>query len=227
MIPPETSGFLEYAAQCASAGNLPGKSCEEPSFTAYIAERNGVPVYTGEPSAPAVLSFFKSHGFSIQDFFALWILSNIPQEKRHGDLTSDKFVQLVDRVVRNQNQLLNTSIRFTSHDFAAAYRKNMPTPRNYLDITQEDTSPGPPLTGPDTVLHALAGLSNPVRDRNVVVTIQTVLRNNNRLLVVCGASHLDFEWARTRPHAWRAPTQPTVLTALSLFGSGQPHSVRE
>jgi hypothetical protein len=192
--PSQMSGFLAYANQCAANYNLPGKSCDEPAFSANSAMQNGVPVYTGEPSARAVLSFFEAQGYSTQDFFALQILSNIPHEKRHGQLTEDKFRQLVQRITGNENHLLGISVRFTSEDFAAWYAKHMQIPINYLDITLEDTSPDPQANRANTVLHTLVGLSNKMRDRNIVATIKTVLQNHNRVLIVYGASHLDFEW---------------------------------
>jgi hypothetical protein len=193
--PSQISGFLEYAKQCAAANyNLPGKACDEPAFAAYSATTKGVPVYTGEPSATASLSVFEAHGYSIQDFLAFWIMNNIPQEKRHAQLSEDMFRQLVDRIVGYENHLLGTSTRFATEDFVAWYEKNMQTPRNYLDIVQEDARPYPPPEEPKTLLHTLSALSTKARDENLVVTIKTALRNHNRVLVVYGASHLDFEW---------------------------------
>ena len=56
--PSQIPGFLEYAKECASANfDMSGKPRDEPAFTAWSATRNGVPVYTGEPSARAELSF--------------------------------------------------------------------------------------------------------------------------------------------------------------------------
>jgi hypothetical protein len=67
--PSQISGFLDDARRCAAAGyDLPDKACDENAFTAYSATQNGAPVYTGEPSARALLSFFEARGYSIQDF---------------------------------------------------------------------------------------------------------------------------------------------------------------
>ena len=171
-----------------------GKNCEESAITAYSASQNGAPVYTGEPSARASLSFFEAQGYSIQDFLAFWIMNNIPQEKRHGQLTVDKFRHLVDQVVSDKNYLLGTSVRFTTEDFAAWYAKNMQTSRTYLDIEQEDTSPYTPPAGPKTVLHTLSALSTKAWDKNVVATIKTALEKHKRVLAVYGHSHLESEW---------------------------------
>ena len=193
--PSQISGFIDYAKQCAAANyNLPGKNCEESAITAYSASQNGAPVYTGEPSARASLSFFEAQGYSIQDFLAFWIMNNIPQEKRHGQLTVDKFRHLVDQVVSDKNYLLGTSVRFTTEDFAAWYAKNMQTSRTYLDIEQEDTSPYTPPAGPKTVLHTLSALSTKAWDKNVVATIKTALEKHKRVLAVYGHSHLESEW---------------------------------
>jgi hypothetical protein len=193
--PSNISGFIDYAKQCAAANyNLPGKNCEESAITAYSAAQNRVPVYTGEPSARALLSSFEAQGYSIQDFLAFWILNNIPEEKRHGQLTVDKFRQLVDRVVSDNNYLLATSVRFTTEDFAAWYAKNMQTPRTYLEIEQEDTSPYTAPAGPKTLLHTLSAVITKARDENVVATIKTALEKHKRVLVVYGHSHLESEW---------------------------------
>jgi hypothetical protein len=154
--PSQISEFLDYARQCAAADyNLAGRACDENAFTAHSAAAAGAQVYTGEPSAPVSLSVFRAHGYSIQDFFASWIMNNISQEKRRGALSEDKFRQLVDPVVGYENRLLGISTSFTTEDFAAWYAKNMKTPRNYLDIAQEDTSPYPPSEEPKTLLHTL------------------------------------------------------------------------
>lgn len=193
--PSQLQGFLKYAAQCAAANySVPGAQCEEGAFAAYSAVKNGKPVYTGEPSAADELSFLKAHGYSIQDFFALWIMNNIPPEKRHGQLTDEKFRVLAERVVRNENYELGTAVNFSTDDFAAWYTKRMRVPRNYLDIAANDTAPEPTRGEPDTILHTLSGLVKTVRDQHIVSVITTVLRNHNRVLVVYGASHLDFEW---------------------------------
>jgi hypothetical protein len=191
--PSQIRGFLEYAKGCAAVEyNRPG--CGEPTFTAYSAVKNDLPVYTGEPTARAQLFFFEAQGYSIQDFLAFWIMNNTPPEKRQGQLTENKFRQLVARVVGNENHELGTSVRFTPEDFAAWYAKNMHTPRSYLDIVNEDTNPYPPPQQPKTLLHTLSAVCNKARDENVVSTIKTVLQDHNRVLVVYGASHVDFEW---------------------------------
>jgi hypothetical protein len=143
--PSQVSAFCERTVQqCGSAHyNIPGKACEESTIAAYSATQVGIPVYSGEPSASDELSYFKAHGYSIQDFLAFWILNNIPQEKRHGPLAEDSFRHLVDRIVGYDNHLLGTSVQFSADDFARWYAKNMPSPHNYLDIELEDTSPFP------------------------------------------------------------------------------------
>jgi len=186
---------IRFSRRCAAANyNLAGRARDENAFAAYSAAAAGAQVYTGEPSASASLAIFRAHGYSIQDFFAFWILNNIPQEKRRGTLTEDKFRQLVDRVVGYENQLLGTATGFTTADFAAWYAKNMQTPHAFLDIAQEDTSPNSSPGSSKTLLHTLSALSTTARDENIVATIKTAIENHSRVLVVYGASHLDFEW---------------------------------
>jgi hypothetical protein len=193
--PSQISGFLDYARQCADANyNLAGRACAENAFTAYSAAANGAQVYTGEPPASASLALFRAQGYSVQDFFAFWIMNNIPHEKRHGTLSEGEFTRLVDRVVGYENQLLGTSTSFITEDFAAWYAKNIRTPHNYLDIAQEDTSPYPSSGEPKTLLHTLSALSTKARDENIVATIKMAIENHSRVLVVYGASHFDSEW---------------------------------
>jgi hypothetical protein len=194
--PSQLSAYCERSVQqCGSTQyNIPGKACDESSIAAYSAIQLGAQVYSGEPSASDELSVFKAHGYTIQDFLAFWILNNIPQEKRHGPLTEDGFRRLVDRIVSYNNYLLGTSVRFSSDDFARWYAKNMPSPHNYLDIGLEDADPYPLGREKQTVLHKLSGLNTQERDESVVKAIKTALQNHSRVLVVYGASHLDFEW---------------------------------
>jgi hypothetical protein len=195
--PSQLSGFLDYSKRCAAVNyNMPGKPCDESAFAAHSATESGAPVYTGEPSAPALLAFFEAQGYSIHDYLAFWIMNNIPQEKRDGQLGEDNFRQLVDHVVANENHLLGTSTRFTAEDFAVWYAKNMQVPRSYLDIAREDANPYPPPEGTKTVFHTLSALSARARDENVVTTIKVALQNHKRVLVVYGASHLVFEWKK-------------------------------
>jgi hypothetical protein len=143
--PSQLQGFLKYAARCSAANyNVPGAQCDEGVFAAYSAVKSGLPVYTGEPAAADELSFLKARGYSIQDFLAFWIMNNIPPEKRHGQLTEEKFRALAERVVRNENYELGTAVDFAADDFAAWYAKRMRAPRNYLDIVANDTAPGEP-----------------------------------------------------------------------------------
>lgn len=189
------SQFLEHAQQCAAASyNLPGQPCDEPAFAAYRASQIGADVMTGEPSAAVELAAFESHGYSIQDFFAFWIMNNIPYEKRHGPLTNQNLPKLVDRVVSWENHCLATSVRFTAEDFTSWYAKNMHIPASYLDISLEDSNPYPPAEEPQTLFHTLSALNTQARDENVVATIKTALSTHNRVLVVYGSGHVRFEW---------------------------------
>lgn len=188
-------GFLEFAKQCAAANyNLPGRQCGEAEFAAYSAIKSGAQVYTGEPSAAVELSSFEAQGYSVQDFLAFWIMNNIPPEKRQRQFTEEVFRRLVDRVVGNINHELGTSVRFSPEDFSAWYANKMSSPRNYLEIANEDTNPYPSPDEPKTLLHTLSAVCNKARDENVVATIKSVVSNHARVLVVYGASHLDFEW---------------------------------
>ncbi len=194
--PSQVAAFCAQRVQdCGTAHyNIPGTACEESAIAAYSATQKGIPVYSGEPSASDELALFEAHGYTIQDFLAFWVLNNIPQEKRHGPLTEAAFRNLVNRIVGHNNHLLGTSVRFSADDFARWYEKHMSSPRNYLDIELEDTSPYPGPQEPKTLLHNLSALSTHGRDESVVKTIKTVLEHHDRVLVVYGASHLDFEW---------------------------------
>jgi hypothetical protein len=203
--------FLEYAKECAAANYkaiAPGRTCDEPTIAAYLAfqhgaalafdghngQQTGCALYTGEPSAATQLQAFQKHGYSIEDFLAFWIMNNVAQEKRHGALTEDGFRKMVERVVGWENHLLGTSVQFSMEDFAAWYAQHMQTPRNYMDLVQNDGSPYPPPGAPQTIFHMLSAVSTKARDDNVVAVIKKALEAHDRVLVVYGASHLIYEW---------------------------------
>ncbi len=193
--PSEMAGFLRFSRQCAASNyDVRGKFCDEPQFAAYSATQLGAPVFTGEPSAPALLSFFEAQGYSIQDVFAYYIMINVPVQNRHLLLTQDAFPKFVERIVAHENHLFGTSIHFTAADFAAWYAKSMQSPQNYLQLRVDDTSPSPPGEIPRTLLHALSRVFDQVRDENVVQTIKSVIQQHDRVLVAYGGSHLGFEW---------------------------------
>lgn len=194
--PSQVAAWCERSVrQCGLAHfNLARKACDESSFAAYPATQMGIPVYSGEPPSRVLFEAFERHGYSIQDYFAFGIINHIPYEKRHGPLTANDFPKVVEQVVNYQNYLLGTRIAFTAKDFEAWYAKHMQTPRNYLDIAANDTGPSPLPGEPNTLMHTFSRLGKTVRDQNIVNTIKRALKRQNRVLVVYGASHLDFEW---------------------------------
>lgn len=192
--PSEMSGFLRFSKQCAAANyNLAEQLCDEPEYVAYTATQIGAAVYTGEPSAPAVLSYFESKGYVVQDFLAYYVMINIPVQNHHTPLTSVSFSAFEQKVVKNTEQELGISVPFAAGDFAAWYAKNMPSPPNYFDLTTNDTGPSIPGQTP-TLLSKFSSVDSAMRDGSVVATIQEALGKYDRVLVVYGASHVVFEW---------------------------------
>lgn len=189
--PEDIKGLLEHVADVC---NPPNYGCGESEFAAFLAARAGATVISGEPTANVELAAFEARGYSVDDYLATKIMSNIPPAKRRGDLTEQSFRQLEARVVAQEEHVLQISVPFTADDFARWYSSHMATPRNYLDIQNEDANPYPPSSEPKTLFHTLAALSVAVRDASVVAAIKSALQTHDRVLVVYGASHLDFEW---------------------------------
>jgi hypothetical protein len=193
--PSDMAGFLNFSKECAASNyDVRGNACDEPEFAAYSAVQIGAPVFTGEPSGPVLLSYFKAKGYSTEDVLAYYIMINIPFQNRHAPIAENAFPEFVDRIVANENHYFGTSVRFTASDFAAWYAKRMQAPREYLKLTNEDTSPAPAGEAPKSSLHALSRTFDEVRDENVVRTIKSAFEKYNRVLTVYGASHFDFEW---------------------------------
>lgn len=188
--PSELSGFRGYAEKC-DASKYVGTYCGEPAYAAHLAIQKGAALYTGEPSARTLLSFFESHGYAIEDYFGFIGMRQIPFARTSRNLNIH---EMVDSVFRQQERLLGTSTNFTEDDFAQWYAKHMPNPRNYIDLTTEDGSPYISAGVPKTLFHTLSRLSVEARDSNVVDTIRSALQAHNTVLVVYGASHLTFEW---------------------------------
>ncbi len=193
--PSQISGFLQFSKECTNSNyDLPDKDCGEPEFAAYSALQLGAPVFTGEPAGRALLSLFEAHGYSIQDVFAYYVMINIAFQSRNLPIFEDALPKFVDRIVANENYTYGTSVRFTAANFSAWYAKHMQNPQNYLELRVDDTSPAAPGETPKTELHALSRVFGQVRDENVLRTVRSVLRKYNRVLVVYGASHVNFEW---------------------------------
>lgn len=193
--PQDMEGFLQFADRCAAANySVSDNLCGEPQLVAHSARQIGMPVFTGEPLGAAVLSFFKGRGYSLQDLLAHYVMRMIPFNDRFAQLTETTFPTLVEGVLGQTNHTLGMSVNFTAADFAAWYAKNMRTPVNYLDLTVNETSPALPGEKPTNVLHALSRVSEQVRDENIVRTVKSVTEKYDRVLIVYGASHLEFEW---------------------------------
>jgi hypothetical protein len=188
--PSELPGFRGYADQCA-ASKYSGTYCGESTYAAHLATQKGVEIYTGEPSARVVLALFQSRGYAIEDYFGFIAMRQVPFIKTRSNVNIRK---MLGSVARQQNKLLGTSVSFTEDDFARWYASHMRSPRDYMDLTTEDSSPDISAGVPKTIFHTLSALSDEARDANVVETLKSALHAHSRVLIVYGASHLTFEW---------------------------------
>lgn len=149
--PSDLQGFIGYAKHCA-ASKYADTYCSEPAYTAQLALAKGAHIYTGEPSARAVLSYFESHGYTINDYLGFIMMRQIPYAKTRSDLNAR---EMLNTVIRQQQRLLGTSVQFTVDRFAQWYAKHMQAPRDYMDLTSEDGSPYISNGSESTTFHAL------------------------------------------------------------------------
>jgi hypothetical protein len=192
--PPDLSRFLQFARSCAAANyNLPDKLCNEPAFAADLATGIGAVVYGGEPPGASVLAYFEKQGYVAQDVLAYYIMRMIPVQNSHAPLRPETFAAFEQKIAKDAQRKLETSVPFSPDVFSAWYAKNVPGPASYLTITANDTGPGSHGQKP-TLLNTLTRIDLVMRDESVVTTIQQALEKHNRVLVVYGASHLVFEW---------------------------------
>jgi hypothetical protein len=176
---------LNYADKCAASSYQDG--CGESFFAINKAREIGADYISGEPAEPRLRDEIMASGYSIEDILGFYLVRNIPQLKRNRNFSEKTFPAEAQKILKWSRFKLQTEVKFDLEEFSAWYAKYMANPKSYLDIENNDPAPdgGPNATYIQKISHTV-GI---VRDRAVVKTVERILNQYDRVLVVYGASH--------------------------------------
>lgn len=178
--------ILKKADECEKSDYR--ASCGESFFAINSARKNGAEYITGEPRNPWIKDEIVKAGYSVEDLLGFYLVRQIPQYKRQAELDRNKFSDQASKQLKRFQQQIGTNVLFGFKEFDAWYAKTMPSPKNYLDITNDDPAPhgGPKATH----VQKISNKVSLIRDKAFVKTIERMLNKYSRVLVVYGGSHL-------------------------------------
>lgn len=190
---PNPKPLVDHAT---SVVGTPGDA--EPYLSVRLAQASGVPFVGGEPDDAQILAEVRTKGMSAGDLFALYVLRQIEQWVREGELTAHSDPAL-DARIRNFALAFARDAKVgpgeiaavaTADGFKAWYKKT-----NALDFDAgykpEDAWP---VTGPHRrpTNHLTVKLSD-ARDKHILSVIGDALTRHETVLVVYGFSHHDIQ----------------------------------
>jgi hypothetical protein len=183
-------------AHSTKVSGTPGDA--EPYLGVRLAQANSVPFVGGEPDDTHVLAYVKGKGMSAADLFALYVLRQIEQWVRGGELSGHADAALEVRIgesakafVRDAKvELREIEAVATAAGFKAWYKRT-----NGLDFDAgyraEDAWPVTSASNRPT--NRMTVTMSDARDTYILGVIADALKQHARVLVVYGLSHHDIQ----------------------------------
>jgi hypothetical protein len=177
--------FIRHADECATTTY---RRCGESSFAVNMARKFGAEYIDGEPTNVQIKDEVFGLGYTAEDLLGFYLVRQIPQFQRSGDFDRNAFSIKGEKLLRRFQHQLGTDLKFGFPEFESWYEKHMTKPKNYLDITDDDSAPH---GGPEaTYIQKISNKIGIIRDQAIVKTIERMLGAYSRVLVVYGGSHL-------------------------------------
>ncbi len=181
-----SASLLEKAKDCERQSYRTG--CGEAFFLVNAARQRGILYQSVEPWPSQIREMLAPQGFSIHDLLGYYLVRQIPQMRRQATLDAVRFRSDAQSLLDQWRRGLGVSEPFALEQFEAWYKRHMPVPANYLDVTADDSAP----YGAVVANHAqrISAAVNRVRDQNAVRQVQAAFAQHRRILLVMGSSHL-------------------------------------
>ena len=108
--------------------------------------------------------------------------------RRQGSFDPSRWRTDAQALLDQWRRTLGASEPFGVEQFELWYRRHMPVPRDYLEVSADDSAPH----GGADANHAqrVSAAVNRIRDQHVVSQVQTAWRQHRHVLLVMGSSHL-------------------------------------
>lgn len=179
--------FLDYIKKNRHDDFLP---LGEAALSALLADERGIPFFGGEPTDEDILQQISSEGFSPSELVISYLVRQIPQWKREGELEKQKYEVLASSYLSATCRNLNVNPCPTLRDAEQWYTK-----MNGKILTEDvDSQESAPLVDSPLGTQRISSAITLVRDRFTLKIIEKVLAKYERVLVVYGHSHfLDLQ----------------------------------
>lgn len=168
----------------------------ESGFAARLALENGVPWVCPEPTKRDLYSNLVIEGFSKLDIFTWMILVQLPTFILINQKNSFKHYCRKSIKIFKQN----TKWKDFDYSFEKAINYAQRTLKDSIDRSNLEMALGwvDPIPRKDslssqTILNNVAQSASKFRDRHIVTQVVAALNNNNKVMIVYGASHIVMQ----------------------------------
>ena len=161
--------------------------CGESFAAIYHAPKTTI-IVTGEPPHDEIASCIEDIGYSRQDLLFFYLLRQIPEMKRQGELNTN-FPQQAEAYIQRTAPKLGVNSPKGFNEFLVWYKTQSGKKFLLEDINSE--VPAPHIAG--TYFQQLSYQVGLLRDANIVKVIADQLNQHSAVMVLYGSSHLPVQ----------------------------------
>ncbi|WP_374028920.1 hypothetical protein [Bdellovibrio bacteriovorus] len=176
---------IAHAEQCNADGF---KSCGEPSYAVYLANKKSIPFVSGDPSDSMILPEFHSKNYTTQDLIGLRLIQLIPQWRRAGELNPETTPARLEKRAAWYSEKLKSPEVFTFITLKQWYFDNTGETFDFNKIGSSTVAPTD--NAKSTKLNKMSFQTGLMRDSYLLSKIQFGLNRYQKVLVVFGQGHL-------------------------------------
>lgn len=176
---------IAHAEQCNADGY---KSCGEPSYAVYLANKSSIPFISGDPSDVMILPEFQSQNYTTQDLIGLRLIQLIPQWRRAGELNSETTPARLEKRAAWYSEKLKSPEIFTFATLKQWYFRQTGEQFDFNKIGSSTVAPTNDVNS--TNLNKMSFQTGLIRDSYLIRKIQLGLNKYQKVLIVYGQGHL-------------------------------------
>lgn len=182
----DESGMLRHSLECEKEGV---QKCGESEYAITLGQKLDIKFTAGEPSEFQILERLLKLGYTTDDLIGFYLVRQIPQWRRHGDLNPQHIDKQIEREgKRIQKSDLKVNPGYTWKQFTEWYEKNLGKKFNLDTISTKDLAPQ--ISENPTFLNIISREVDVVRERSIILKIEAMLNKYDKVLVIYGSGHL-------------------------------------
>jgi hypothetical protein len=183
------SGMIRHSLKCEKEDF---QKCGENTYAIILGQKNNIKFTPGEPSEFQIQQSLLKLGYTADDLIGFYIVRQIPQWLRQKNLKPQNIdVQIEQEGHWIQKEDFKIKADYSWKHFNDWYEKNLGKKFDLGKITTEDTAPQ--ISKNPTFLNKISREVGLVRERSIVLKIESMLNNNDKVLVIYGGGHLVKE----------------------------------